>query len=124
MQRVKHLMSTSVVSIGPSDTLDHARQILSSGSIRHIPVVENTTRLIGLVTQRDVLAAAHTPDDTPVQNIMQTNVHTVPPEEPLRAAAAFMLEHKYGCMPVVDDDKLIGIITESDFLKLAIFPLG
>ncbi|WP_027183785.1 CBS domain-containing protein [Desulfovibrio inopinatus] len=124
MQRVKHLMSTAIVSIAPDDNMEKARKIFSSGSIRHLPVVEDRTRLIGLVTQRDVLAAAHQSNDTTIAEIMQTNVKTVTSDEPLRTAAALMLEHKYGCMPVVDKGKLTGIITESDFLKLAIFPVG
>jgi CBS domain-containing membrane protein len=56
----------------------------------------------------------------PLREIMRDDVHTVSSRDLLRDAAQILLEHKYGCLPVVDDGKLVGIITEADFLRLTI----
>jgi CBS domain-containing membrane protein len=93
--------------------------------IRHVPVVDEAGGLVGIVTQRDLLSLEHKKDPvTQLRDVMRTDVATATPDTPLRTAAETMIYNKYGCLPVVDHGELVGIITETDFLKLAIFPLA
>jgi CBS domain-containing membrane protein len=89
-------------------------------------------RLVGLVTHRDllraqaaVLASPYDPrhDESmtvPVTRIMRTNVWTVTPKTPLLEAARIVLDHKFGCLPVVEATRLVGIVTEVDFMRCLI----
>ncbi len=127
------LMTREVFALKRTDTLKTARSMMSLARIRHIPVVNNSDEFLGLLTHRDILGASisrfaevdkKTQDEIdsgiPVGEIMRTDVTTVSPDVSLRDAAEILLHHKYGCLPVVVDGKLSGIITEADFLKLAI----
>ena len=94
------------------------------GGIRHIPIVDDHARLIGLVTQRDLLAAGRDLDRR-VREVMQTDVKTVGPETAAHEAAYLLLRHSIGCLPVTDnDDVLVGIVTETDFVRAAYTLLG
>lgn len=122
---VSDLMTKKVRTIGETDNIASAQAMLQEFFIRHIPVVDPEGSLVGLVTQRDILATTHKMDPTlPVRDIMRTGVATTTPTQSLRGAAETMIYNKYGCLPVLEDGRLVGIITETDFLKLAIFPLG
>jgi CBS domain-containing protein len=99
--------------------------------IRHIPVVDVDGVLLGVVTQRDVLSAqesslqgiseenSHTLT-TSLNEAMRKNVMTVAPQAGLKESAYYMQKHKVGCLPVVAHHKLVGIITDSDFVTIAI----
>jgi CBS domain-containing protein len=99
--------------------------------IRHVPVVDTENRLLGVVTQRDVLAAqesslqkiseeqSHTLT-TALDTAMRKNVMTVDPHAGLKQSATYMQKHKVGCLPVVANQELVGIITDSDFVTIAI----
>jgi CBS domain-containing membrane protein len=116
-----------------SDSLYTAKQIMEMARVRHVPIVDAKDTFIGLITHRDMLSVAvsklsdidaSTQDELdagiPLREIMRDDVHTVSSKDLLRDAAQILLEHKYGCLPVVDDGKLVGIITEADFLRLTI----
>jgi CBS domain-containing membrane protein len=133
MLKVTDLMTEEVFTLKLSDNLRTARSMMSLARIRHIPVVDDEGAFLGLLTHRDILGASisrfaevdRTVQDEidsgiPVSEIMRTDVLVVDPETPLRDAAEVLLNHKYGCLPVVADDELRGIITEADFLKLTI----
>jgi CBS domain-containing membrane protein len=133
MFHVKDLMTKKIFSIQESDTLLTARQLMDMARIRHVPVVGPKSEFVGLVTQRDILGATISRlaeiDETtqneidaaiPIKEIMCADVTTVGPDDTLRDAADILLHHKYGCLPVVQDGKLVGIITEADFLRLTI----
>jgi CBS domain-containing membrane protein len=133
MLYVSDLMSKKLVTLLESDTLLEARQLMDLARIRHIPIVDAQHRFIGLLTNRDVLTYAvskladidqKTRDEIdsgiPLAEIMRTDVTTVAPTHNLRDAAETLLHHKYGSLPVVEGEKLVGILTEADFLKLAI----
>ncbi|GFK95788.1 Hypoxic response protein 1 [Fundidesulfovibrio magnetotacticus] len=133
MLTVQDLMTTQVFTLLESDTLYTARQIMEMARVRHVPIVDAQDRFIGLITHRDMLALAvsklseidqSTQDELdagiPLKETMRQDVATVAPDTRLRDAAQMLLEHKYGCLPVVDDGKLVGIITEADFLRLTI----
>lgn len=122
---VADLMTSQLRSLKETDSLADAVAAMQALFIRHIPVVDETGRLSGLVTQRDLLALEHKKDaSTPLREIMHTDVTTVAPDTLLRTAAETMIFNKYGCLPVVHGGELVGIITETDFLKLAIFPIA
>jgi CBS domain-containing membrane protein len=122
---VADLMTRQLRCLRETDSLADAMAAMQELFIRHIPVVDDEGRLSGLVTQRDLLALEHRKDTgTPLREVMRSDVVTVRPDTPLRAAAETMIYNKYGCLPVVEDGRLVGIITETDFLKLAIFPIA
>jgi CBS domain-containing protein len=116
-----------------TDSINDARQIMTEKHIRHIPVTDSDNHLLGLVTQRDILAATDpgvltkatsasnmAGADVNLSAIMIRNVSVVSKTDSLRTAAMYLQSHKYGCLPVVADDRLVGIITDSDFIDIAI----
>ncbi len=133
MLKVKDLMSTELFCLKKNDSLRMARSMMTLARIRHIPVVDDRLIFLGLITHRDILAATvsrfadvdkalqdEIDSGIPVAEIMRDDVTTITAETSLRDAAELLLHHKYGCLPVLDDGKLQGIITEADFLKLTI----
>jgi CBS domain-containing membrane protein len=105
-------------------------EIMGWAHIRHVPVVDEKGKLVGLVSQRDVLRAtlsdlASTQVDRRNQlghvtlaQVMRREVLTIGPDEDVQMAARMMRTHKYGCLPVVDSGRLAGIITEHDLLAV------
>jgi CBS domain-containing membrane protein len=133
MLKVADLMTPEVFTLSAEDTLQSARQLMLLQRIRHVPIVDGEECFIGLLTHRDLLSAtishlAEVDPETqeeidagiPIKEIMRTDVVVVSSNLPLRDAASILLNHKYGCLPVVDAGRLTGIITEADFLKLTI----
>ncbi len=130
MITVREVMTTDVQTLPYTATLMDAIRVMAEHQIRHVPVVNDTNRLMGLVTHRDVLAATDSklrdpderldPDSHALYELMQTDVLTVDPEDSLRSAALEMEKHRYGCVPVAIDGELLGIITETDFVGVAI----
>ena len=130
---VRELMTTDVVTLTEDETLAHAQRCMARGRIRHLPVLRERT-LVGLITHRDLLAASFSIfaeveakeqrrvfDTVRVVEAMHRDVVTVSPELPVSKAARILLENKYGCLPVVDDEQqLQGIVTEADFLRLTV----
>lgn len=113
-------MTTEPFTLRESDTIGHAGNIMAERHIRHIPVVDGDSHVVGLVTQRDVLGAKGADAETPLSEIMIRNVSAIDKDDSLRKAALYMQSHKYGCLPVLSDGRLIGIITDSDFVAIAI----
>lgn len=130
MITVEEIMSTSLSTLTERDTLSDARKMMSEAGIHHVPIVNGDTHLVGLVSHRDVLAVSESKlsDDSLAQNpgtigvgeFMTRDVATVDRRANLRQAAVYLQKHQYGCLPVVEDEKLIGIITDSDFVGVAI----
>ena len=130
---VKHLMSAPVVTFFAEQTIPLAEDVMKYKHVRHLPVIDEERRVVGLVTHRDLLAAQISSrssvtrderralqDGVRVGEIMTRDVWTVGPNVPASIAAATLHDHKFGCLPVIDEDgKLIGIITEHDFLRFA-----
>ena len=131
MLTVAEIMTREPYTLGPDDTLADARQLLSEHHIRHIPIVSSEGSLIGVVSQRDVLAAG---DSTVVNRdgsgsqenyvalstIMTSPVQTADESASLRGAALSLQKNKLGCMPVLNDGRLVGIITDADFVAIAV----
>lgn len=127
------LMSHPVVTLAATETLSLAEVVMQMARIRHLPVVDEEDRLVGLVTHRDLLKASlssltalSTSEDkqfkraVPVVDVMHTGIESIASMAPAIEAAKMMKQEKIGCLPVIDNDKLVGIITEADFLDLAI----
>lgn len=131
---VSGLMTSKVFTLQRTDTLRDVRALMQMAKIRHIPVTDEQEHFVGLLTHRDLLGytVSHLADIAQeekdelesaimVGDIMRTDVLTVTPDLLLREAAQILYRHKYGCLPVLDESqKLVGIITEADFLRLSI----
>ena len=117
MLYVGELMTSKVFTLLKSDSLSDVRALMDLARIRHIPVTDGEKHFLGLVTHRDLLecAVSHLAD------IKRTDVTTTTTDALLADAAQILYRNKYGCLPVLDDRKiLVGIVTEADFLRLAI----
>jgi acetoin utilization protein AcuB len=113
---VAERMTRNPVTVCPQDTLADARSKMSSGGFRQLPVVADG-RLVGIVTDRDVRERSMQLRLTTVATVMTEEVLTVTPQASLAAAARMLLEYKIGGLPVLEGEKLVGIVTTSDFLK-------
>ncbi len=127
MITIDELMTSDPFSLSENDSLDDARNIMTEKHIRHIPITNSDKQLLGLITQRDVLEATvprsgsqSNKEDIKLSDIMIQNVSVIHQSDSVRQAAIFLQAHKYGCLPVVSDDGLVGIITDSDFIDIAI----
>ena len=124
------IMATDVVTIGVDDNLESARKIMHDRRIRHLPVVDSESQLVGLITTTNVLAATDSflrddeskmhPDQIAVNDVMVSDVITVDEHAGVRQAAVFLEKHRIGCLPVVTDGELRGIVTDTDFVGVAI----
>jgi CBS domain-containing protein len=130
---VGRLMTPVVRTLQRNDQLTIADDVMREERIRHLPVLDEDGLVCGVVSQRDLfrgaLAKALGYGQTAqqkmhsmllVKEVMSTTVVTIGPHEPLANAARSMLEHQVGCLPVLDGERLVGILTESDFVKLAL----
>jgi CBS domain-containing membrane protein len=132
--RVKDLMSPDVETVYSDESMDLANTILTLGRIRHLPVVDREGRLCGILSQRDVLRAfaelfkkglsENDQERIPITEIMTVDITTISPDAAALEAAEILWENKYGCLPVVEDGIVVGILTESDFVRSAIKQLS
>lgn len=130
MFSIEAIMTTELITISPSTSLADARSIMHERRIHHLPVLDDENSLIGLLTLTDVLAATDSrlrdPDsrihaaEITVKDVMVKEVITVDTRASLRQAALFIEKHKIGCLPVLTDGALVGIITDTDFVAVAI----
>jgi CBS domain-containing membrane protein len=121
MMSINEIMAVNLITLGPNATLDEAGSLMKEHRIRHVPIVGEDEELLGLITQRDLLAVGSAQaDGNGVTKIMRRKVYTVSEESDMRSAALMMQEYKIGALPVLQDKKLVGIITDSDYVALAI----
>jgi CBS domain-containing protein len=127
--RVRDIMQTSFVTVSAGDTLSTVEDIMTLGGVRHMPVVRGGT-LVGVVSERDLLRAslsnltAFRQEERRafLQVVEITRVMTAPPvvispEAEIEQAALLLAEKKIGCLPVIDEGKLVGLLTETDVLR-------
>lgn len=135
---VRDIMTRNPITIAPDAPVGTAVAVMVQRKIRHLPVVDESDVVIGIVTDRDLRSLALAPavepylsaaarrrlrgvgaalDNLRVKDIMTCNPITVKPDMAVSQAAALMLEQHIGSLPVIDDGKLVGILTDRDALK-------
>jgi acetoin utilization protein AcuB len=133
---VERWMKANPITVGPLDSFRHAMNLIRQRGIRHLPVMEGG-RLVGIVTDRDVRQASPSAatsleihelhyllEKIKIRDIMTSEVVTATPEMPIEAAARLMLTHRIGCLPVLREMALVGIITETDILSAFVEVMG
>jgi len=126
---VREIMMGSPVTLKPDDTLNLANDIISLGRFRHVPVVENA-KLIGIISERDLMGAAAVRifglkqksksallKSVLIKDIMKKRVVTVEPDTPIKDAAHLMADKKIGCVPVLSEGALVGLVTTTGVLR-------
>jgi CBS domain-containing protein len=126
---VSEIMMGSPVTVSPDATLNFVNDVISLGRIRHVPVVENG-KLVGLLSERDLIGAAANRifglkqksrsallKTELVKNVMKKRVITVAPDTPIKEAARLMAEKKIGCVPVISEGTLVGLVTTTNILR-------
>ena len=129
---VRHFMTAPVKSIQRDATLLDAVLLLRSTGFRHLPIVDGD-RLVGIISERDLYRVAPSLlvnmaaveynavfENTPLDRVMTRNPVTVTPTTPLREAATILHKQKLGCLPVVENGHLVGILTVTDLLAVLV----
>lgn len=124
---VEEIMRKNVVALSKDDIIANAIRLMNENKIRHLPIIDENQHLIGLVTDRDIRDA--TPSilfetekfkellQNPLEMIMRTDIITGHPLDFVEEVSAIIYEHRIGCLPILKDDKLVGIVTETDLLR-------
>jgi CBS domain-containing protein len=128
-ETVREIMMGSPVTLNPDDSADLANDIISLGRIRHVPIVQEG-KLVGLVSARDLIGAAANQifglkqktksallKTVPIKQIMKKRLITVEPETDIKRAAHLMADRKVGCLPVLKEGSLVGLVTTTDVLR-------
>ncbi|ASD65956.1 HPP family protein [Pseudoalteromonas piscicida] len=132
-QTVADLMTADPFAVIAENTLQDAHNLMKEKNVRHIPVIDEAGSLVGMLTQKIMIAKvmgimatyganalARKEKQTKVQDIMATDFASVRPGQSLQDVVRFFVDNRHGCMPVVDEqNKLVGILTSSDFVRLA-----
>ncbi len=127
---VRDLMTPNPYTLAPRDTLASLYDLMDTHRVRHVPIVDRDGELVGLLTHTDLaMTALGSLSDLPlsqerdllqrrrIREVMVTEVETVDPDSALAEAAQTLFENKIGCLPVVEGNRLVGILTESDFVR-------
>jgi acetoin utilization protein AcuB len=133
---VQDVMHTKLVTVTPETTLPEALRLTGQRGIRHLPVLDGD-RLVGILSDRDLKRAMASPatsleahelnyllDRLRVEEFMTRKVITIGPMFPIEAAASRMVQDKIGALPVTDDERLVGLVTETDVLGVFVRALG
>jgi len=128
---VKDIMTEDVFVLHANDDLDLVQTLIKSRHTRYIPIVDSNGSFVGLITHRDLLSLTvsrlanmnnNGPEGlnghVPIRKIMQNGILTADPDMNLFTALSIFLKNTVGFLPVVSKKKLVGILTEADFLKL------
>lgn len=134
---VRERMTANPVVVHPETSFDEAFQLLREKKIRRLPVVERNGNLVGIVAEKDLLRVSPSPATSlsifeihgllaklQIKDVMTKRVITVGEDCPLEEAARIMVEHKIGSLPILRDQKVVGIITETDLFKVMAEALG
>ena len=127
-QKVSQYMTTDIFTVRPDDPVELVVELMTWERIRHVPVEDDKGRLLGLVSHRAVLRhmtkLAKSPQapgapSIPVSEIMKKDLVTITPDTPTLMALALMRRYRIGCLPVLQDDCIVAVITEEDFVGIA-----
>jgi CBS domain-containing protein len=120
---VEQFMAVDLFTVRQDDILDLAANLMHWRRVRHVPVEDDAGHLIGLITHRDLLELIALGKISRgvivVRDVMKTNLITVEPHTPTLKALEMMRDKRIGCLPVVKDNKLVGLITTYDFLTVS-----
>jgi acetoin utilization protein AcuB len=130
-------MATKLVTVTPETTIVKARDLLREHNIKQVPVLDKQDRLVGILTDRDIRSAWASPATTlsvyeltyvlqklTVESVMVKNVITTTPDATIERAAKVMHDNRIGSLPVVEGDKVVGIITSTDLMEVLLDALG
>ena len=120
---VAELMTSNPLTVVPGDTLQLAHEKMEAGRFRQVPVVDEE-RLVGILTDRDTRQHIGQLAQTRVDAVMSTHPFSVHPSAPVEKAAHLLMTNKIGSLPVVEDGRLVGIITATDMLRALEAVLG
>lgn len=134
---VRDRMTPDPVTITTDTSLKEALELVRSKAFRHMPVLDENGKLVGIVTEKSLVYASpisattlsvfevdYILSRTKIGQIIQGPVVTVGPDLPIEEAARVMVDHRIGCLPVVEGDKLIGIISDTDIFRVFVEGLG
>jgi acetoin utilization protein AcuB len=134
---VKDRMTPNPKTVTTNATLREALDLVRSNPFRHLPVMDETGKLVGIVTEKSLVYASPTPTTTlsvfevdyilsrtKVGQVIEGEVITVGPDLPIEEAARVMVDHRIGCLPVVEKEELIGIISDTDVFRVFVEGLG
>ncbi|MEE8147324.1 MAG: CBS domain-containing protein [Longimicrobiales bacterium] len=123
--KVEQYMTTQLFTVHEDELIEMVAFLMDRNRIRHVPVEDGEHRLVGLVSYRSIVRMASEGEHSevrsnlPVRMIMKDARLTVSPETPTLEAIDLMRQHQVSCLPVVKDDKLVGLVTETDFMPIA-----
>ena len=130
-------MMRNPVTVDENDSMKKAMDLLRERDIRHLPVLKDGEKLVGILTERDIKQASPSPataleireiyyllDKVKIKQIMTRRPYTISSTAPIEEAALIMREKKIGCLPVVDAGRVVGILTETDILDAFIEGMG
>ena len=122
---VRDVMVTDLVTIGPEATARAAWKLMRDGRFRHLPVLK-AGRLVGILSDRDLRPVLLSPSLARVRvaDLMSEEITTVRAGAPVEDAASLLVTKKIGCLPVLDGERLVGIVTETDLLAVLVEVLG
>ena len=134
---VRDRMTFDPTTIETGTSLKDALELIRSQPFRHLPVVDEAGKLVGIVTEKDLVYASPSSDLSLsvfeidyllsrmlVDQVMKEEVVTISPGLPIEEAARVMVDHRIGCLPVIEDDNLIGIISDTDIFRVFVEGLG
>ena len=134
---VANRMKRNPVFVDEGDSMKRAMELLKQHEIRHLPVLKDGEKLVGILSERDIKQASPSPataleireifyllDKVKVKQIMTRRPYSVSSTTPIEEAALIIREKKIGCLPVVDDGRLVGILTETDIIDAFISAMG
>ncbi|MCC5825758.1 MULTISPECIES: CBS domain-containing protein [Alkalimonas] len=132
-KHVAELMTANPLFVRRDQTLKDAHDLMRTKNIRHIPVLDEQDKLVGVLTQKKMIATVmgllakygtsaleRKEKQQIIGELMDTDFATVQPQQSLAEVISYFLKNKHGCLPVVDEnEQLLGILTSSDFVRLA-----
>jgi acetoin utilization protein AcuB len=119
----KEIMTKDVFSVDQDRDFNHVELVAELKNIRHVPVIDGEQRVVGIVSIRDLLAhltVAGASHFIPIKEVMHKQVITVDADTPVAEVAKILVDKNIGCVPVLENGKLAGVISERDFVRLSL----
>jgi acetoin utilization protein AcuB len=129
MTKVADRMARDIVFVREHESLRRVAELLHEKGIRHLPVLAELENLVGIVTDRDIKLAMPSPlfgqdadwqglfEEVAVSRVMAKDLITVSPDALMQEAVSLMIAHRVGCLPVVEEGSLVGLLTETDAMR-------